>query len=89
LLLTVEMVATAAFRVPVPARTLPRLRAAGLAALLFAAVLIGLAAAGGAEGGSSTLRGALLVLGAAVAWGLDNTVSARLVGGYEPRSSSP
>lgn len=81
LLLTLEMVATAAFAMLfLRERYRPR-ELLGLAALLVAAACVALA---GRDTGQSTLVGILLVLASAVTWGIDNTVSARLVGSYAP-----
>jgi drug/metabolite transporter (DMT)-like permease len=81
LLLTAELVATAALAfLFLGERFRPR-EAAGLLCLLAAAVLVALASRTGGTG-ASTFRGVLLVLGAAVCWGVDNAVSARLVGAY-------
>ncbi|MEA3137232.1 MAG: hypothetical protein QOC71_1513 [Thermoplasmata archaeon] len=85
MLLTVEMVATATLAaVFIGERYRPR-ELGGLAALLAGAVLVGLASRGEGEGGSSPL-GVALILGSALGWGIDNAVSARLVGSYAPRS---
>ncbi len=83
LLLTVELVATAAFAALFLRERFHGREAAGLLALLLAAVLVGLAT--DADATASTRRGVLLILGAAALWGVDNTVSARLVGTYAPR----
>ncbi len=81
LLLTTEMVATGALAMLFLRERFRIGEVAGLAALLAAALLVAFATTGG---GATTPRGALLVLGSAVAWGVDNTVSARLVGSYRP-----
>jgi drug/metabolite transporter (DMT)-like permease len=84
MLLTVEMVGTASLAMLfLGERYRPR-EMAGLGALLLGAVLVALASRGGA--GDSTVAGVLLVLGASLAWALDNAVSASLVGAYRPRS---
>lgn len=85
MLLTLEMVGTAALAVLfIGERYRPR-EVAGLGALLAGAVLVAFASRSeGAEG--STLLGMGLILGSALGWALDNTVSARLVGSYPPRS---
>jgi drug/metabolite transporter (DMT)-like permease len=81
-LLTVEMVATAVLAYLYLHERFRRVEVAGLGLLLAAAMSIALASRGDQAG--STLRGVLLVLGAAIAWGADNAVSARLVGSYRP-----
>jgi drug/metabolite transporter (DMT)-like permease len=81
LLLTMEMVATAAFAVSFLRERIPGRDGLGLLCLLLASCAVALAAG---RDGATTARGALLILGAAVAWGVDNTVSARLVGAYKP-----
>lgn len=82
LLLTLELVATAALAMLFLGERFHAREGIGLVALLGAAACVALASAGG---GASSLRGAILVLGAALAWGVDNAVSARLVGGYGVR----
>jgi drug/metabolite transporter (DMT)-like permease len=82
LLLTTEMVATAAFASLFIGERYRGRELVGLAALLVAGACVALASR---ASGESTLVGVLLVLGAAVAWGVDNTVSARLVGSYRPQ----
>lgn len=82
LLLTVEMVATAAFAMLFIHERYRGREWVGLAALLAAAALV---AGASRSTGETTLTGAVLVLGAAVTWGIDNTVSARLVGSYRPQ----
>lgn len=83
LLLTFEMVATAALAVLVLRERLRGIDLVGLSCLLLAAVAVAVAAAGGADTETTPL-GALLVLASALAWGIDNTVSTRLVGSYKP-----
>ncbi|HUR64306.1 MAG TPA: DMT family transporter [Candidatus Thermoplasmatota archaeon] len=83
LLLTLELVTTAALAMLFLGERFHAREGVGLAALLGAAACVALASAG--SGGATTLAGALLVLGAAVAWGIDNAVSARLVGSYGTR----
>jgi drug/metabolite transporter (DMT)-like permease len=83
LLLTFEMVATAALATLFLRERLRPLDLFGLSSLLLAAVAVAAAAAGG-EAAQTTPRGAILVLASALAWGVDNTVSARLVGSYKP-----
>lgn len=84
MLLTVEMVATAALAALfIGERYRPR-EWAGLAALLAGAVLVALASRD-ESGSGSTLRGMALILGSALCWGVDNAVSTRLVGAYPPR----
>jgi drug/metabolite transporter (DMT)-like permease len=80
LLLTLELVATATLAMAFLGERFRRPEVLGLLALLAAAGTVALASAGRA--GASPLGGALLVLGAALAWGVDNAVSARLVGSY-------
>jgi drug/metabolite transporter (DMT)-like permease len=84
MLLTVEMVGTAALAaVFIGERYRPR-ELAGLAALLAGAVLVAL---GSSEGSTdSTPLGILFILGSALGWAIDNAVSTRLVGAYPPRS---
>lgn len=82
LLLTVEMVSTAVFAAAFIGERYRRREVVGLGALLAAAAFVALASR---STGETTLVGALLVLGSAVTWGIDNTVSARLVGGYRPQ----
>ncbi len=82
LLLTMEMVATAVLATLFLSERFRGSDLLGLLCLLAAAAAIALAA--GRGGTATTPRGALLVLAAAVAWGVDNTVSARLVGAYRP-----
>lgn len=88
LLLTVEMVATAVLAMAFLRERYPGREVGGLALLLAAAACVALASRDGG-GDATTLRGMLLVLGAALAWGVDNAVSARLVGDYRPRSLIP
>jgi drug/metabolite transporter (DMT)-like permease len=85
MLLTVEMVATAALAVLFIGERYRRREVAGLVALLAGAVLVALASRGEGEGGTTT-TGILLILGSALGWGVDNAVSTRLVGSYPPRS---
>jgi drug/metabolite transporter (DMT)-like permease len=82
LLLTIEMVSTALFAAAFIGERYRGREVVGLAALLAAAALVALASR---STGETTMTGALLVLGSAVIWGIDNTVSARLVGGYRPQ----
>ncbi|MEK6975327.1 MAG: DMT family transporter, partial [Candidatus Thermoplasmatota archaeon] len=82
LLLTMEMVATAAFASTFIGERYRGRELVGLGALLVAGVCVALA---GRSSGQSTWTGVFLVLGSAVAWGVDNTVSARLVGSYRPQ----
>src|SRR5688572_17982071 len=81
LLLTLEMVATATLAHAFLHERFPRLELVGLGLLLAAGGAIAL---GSESQGTSSIAGVVLVLGAAVAWGIDNTVSARLVGAYPP-----
>lgn len=82
LLLTVELVATATLAALFLHERFPGREAAGLVTLLAAAVCVALSSRS-AEAASSA-KGMLLVLGSAVAWGIDNAVSTRLVGSYRP-----
>lgn len=82
LLLTVEMVATAALAMLFIHERYRGREWVGLASLLVAA---GCVAAASRSTGETTTTGVLLVLGSAVTWGVDNTVSARLVGAYQPQ----
>jgi len=79
-LLTLEMVATAALAFAFLHERYTLRDSLGLGCLLATACLVAAASAGG--GSQTTLRGALFVLAAAVSWGVDNAVSARLVGTY-------
>lgn len=83
LLLTMELVATATLAFLFLGERFHAREGAGLLALLAAAACVELASA--TRLGGSTPEGALLVLGAAVAWGVDNAVSARLAGSYPLR----
>jgi drug/metabolite transporter (DMT)-like permease len=85
LLLTLELVTTTVLAVIFLGERFRPGEGLGLAFLLASAAIIALAVPAQAAAGS-TLRGAALVLGAAVCWGIDNTASARLVGSYRPRS---
>lgn len=82
ILLTLEMVFTA-----ILAAMFLRERARAQAwfgiALLFASAIV-IAIRTGAQGGETTLVGAILVALAALGWGVDNTVSTKLVGSYKP-----
>lgn len=82
ILLTLEMVFTA-----ILAATFLRERAPAKAwigiALLFASALI-IAGRTASQQGETTLVGAGLVALAALGWGIDNAVSAKLVGSYKP-----
>lgn len=82
LLLTLEMVATAVFAMAFIGERYRGRERLGLVLLLLAAVFVAFASR---STGETTLTGALLVLGSAAVWGIDNTVSARLVGGYQPQ----
>jgi drug/metabolite transporter (DMT)-like permease len=82
LLLTMELVATSALAFVFLRERFAGGEVVGLLLVLVAASLI--AVAGGGTGATTTF-GALLVLGAAVGWGVDNAVSARLAGDYELR----
>jgi drug/metabolite transporter (DMT)-like permease len=81
LLLTMELVATAVLAMIFLHERYPGRDVLGLGLLLAAAASIALA---GGDVAGSTPRGMLLVLGGAVAWGVDNAVSTRLVGSYRP-----
>ena len=82
LLLTLELVATAALAALFLHERFPGREAAGLLTLLAAAACVAVSSRTGEA--ASTTRGMLLVLGSAVAWGIDNAVSTRLVGSYRP-----
>ncbi len=82
LLLTFEMVATGALAVMFLGERFGGRDGAGLVCLLAASLAVAFATTGDAS--VTTTRGAILVLGAALAWGIDNVVSARLVGLYKP-----
>lgn len=82
ILLTLEMVFTALLAAVI-LRERARPRAwLGIALLFASAVLVALSATGAS--GGTTVLGAILVGLAAFGWGIDNTVSAKLVGVYEP-----
>ena len=82
ILLTLEMVFTAVLAT-VFLRERTRGRAlVGIALLFLAALLAGVPTA---DAGSTTLAGAALVAAAALGWGIDNTISAKLVGAYRPQ----
>lgn len=83
LLLNLELVATAVLAVLFLHERFHLREGAGLVLLLCVAVVVALAQGGA---GQSTWRGLILVAGAGVAWGIDNTVSGNLVGTYEPRA---
>jgi drug/metabolite transporter (DMT)-like permease len=82
LLLTMEFVATALLAYVFLAERASGRAGAGLA-LLFASALL-VAIPGGREDTGTTARGVALILASAVAWGVDNAVSAHLVGIYRP-----
>lgn len=82
LLLTTEMVATATLAALFLRERYRGRELIGLAALLVAAALVAVA---GQDTGGSTMLGLVLVFASAVTWGIDNTVSARLVGSYPPQ----
>lgn len=84
MLLTLEMVATAALAFLFLGERFAAREGFGLASLLAAAVLVAVASPSDSSGGTTT-RGVLLVLGSAVAWGVDNAVSTRLAGAYPLR----
>jgi drug/metabolite transporter (DMT)-like permease len=81
LLLTIELVSTGILATIFLRERFRQPEILGLAFLLTAAVLVALASQ---SNDRTTVLGTLCVLGAAVAWGIDNTVSARLVGDYRP-----
>lgn len=84
MLLTLELVATATLAfLFLGERFAPR-EGLGLLFLLGAAVLVAVASPA-EDANRTTARGVLLVLGAAVAWGVDNAVSTRLAGAYPLR----
>lgn len=82
LLLTMELVATAAFAMLFLRERYRGREWPGLLALLLAGVLVALASR---ATGETSATGVALVLASAVTWGIDNTVSARLVGSYAPQ----
>lgn len=83
ILLTFEVVFTAILATIV-LRERPGARAwAGMLLLFASAILVAVLA--GARGGETSLVGSALVLLAALGWGIDNTLSARLVGSYKPQ----
>ncbi|MFO1533425.1 MAG: DMT family transporter [Thermoplasmatota archaeon] len=85
LLLTLELVATAAFAFIFLRERVSARSACGLAALLAAAVAVALASAGSGDAQHrTTWLGILLVGLSALSWGIDNAVSAKLVGTYKP-----
>jgi drug/metabolite transporter (DMT)-like permease len=84
MLLTLEMVGTAALAVLFIGERYRAREVAGLGALLAGAVLVALATRSEGEGGS-TVVGMAFILGSALGWALDNAVSTRLVGSYPPR----
>ena len=82
ILLTLEMVFTAILAA-IFLRERARARAwTGIGLLFASAILIALVTT--TREGATTLSGAALVCLAALGWGVDNTVSARLVGAYKP-----
>lgn len=83
ILLTLEMVFTAVLAAVFLRERLPFRGWIGVAALFASAALL---AAAGARAGETSLAGAALVLLAALGWGVDNTLSAKLAGSYEPRA---
>jgi drug/metabolite transporter (DMT)-like permease len=80
LLLTFEMVATAALAFAFLGERFGAREGVGLLCLLATASAI--AGASGRGDAATSWTGALLVLAAAGSWGIDNAVSARLVGSY-------
>lgn len=83
LLLTCEMVFTSAFAAAFLRERLRPAAGVGVLLLLGASLAVALGTAT-ARGGQSTLLGAMLVLGAALGWAVDNILGARLVGRYRP-----
>lgn len=83
LLLTLELVVTAALAMMFLHERFRGNDVAGLLFLLSAAGLVALSTRNSGDLGTSW-RGVLLVLGSAVGWGIDNAVSTRLVGSYRP-----
>lgn len=81
ILLTLEMAFTAILATIFLHERTRGLALLGLALLFAAAILASLPTA---DQGQSTLVGVALVAGAALGWGIDNTVSTRLVGAYRP-----
>jgi len=85
LLLTLELVATSLLAFAFLRERVGWWAGGGLLALLCASVLVALGDAGGGDGAAhTTWVGVLLVALAAIAWGVDNTVSTTLVGPYTP-----
>lgn len=81
LLLTSEMVFTSVFAAAFLRERLRPAAALGAVLLLGASVAIAL---GSTRSGQSSLPGALLVLGAALGWAVDNILGTRLMGRYRP-----
>jgi drug/metabolite transporter (DMT)-like permease len=82
-LLTLELVTTAVLAFVFLGERFSKRASAGLAALFTAAIVVALG--GSREGPDTSPAGVFLVLGAAVAWGVDNAVSTHLVGNYRPQ----
>lgn len=82
ILLTLEMVFTALLAAAFLRERARPLAWLGIVVLFASAVLIAVSTTG--ANGATTILGAILVALAAFGWGVDNTVSARLVGAYEP-----
>lgn len=82
LLLTFEMVFTAILARILLREKLPASGLIGFALLLASAILVAYASA--TNGGETGLLGVALILAATLGWGLDNTLSTKLVGSYEP-----
>ena len=85
LLLTLEMVFTAILAAIFLRERAPPLAWVGIALLLASALLV--AATSGARQGTTTWMGAALIAGAALGWGLDNTISTKLVGAAAQRGA--
>lgn len=81
LLLTCEMVFTSALATVLLGERLRPSAALGILLLLAASVAVAL---GATRSGQSTLLGAMLILGAAFGWAVDNILGARLMGRYRP-----
>ena len=82
LILTLEMVFTTILAAAFLGERARGRSLAGLALLFFASAIVAWTSAQGDAG--TSLLGAILVASAALGWGIDNTLSARLVGSYKP-----
>lgn len=83
LLLTLEMVFTAILAMIFLGERVRGRALAGLVILFIAAALASLPTGG--TGGRTTILGIAMVTAAALGWGVDNTISTRLVGTYKPQ----